>query len=169
MKIKGLKCRECNKAYPAEPLHVCEFCFGPLEVVYHYDSIRSKLTREKISGRPKTLWRYWELLPVETQELVSLQEGFTPFWKSRNLGKFLGLKNLYIKTDIGVLDILGELPGVGSFEEIAKRAGETSFGGKKVKVLSLDDLIKSKMIVGREKDKATVLELKVIKEKLKKN
>ena len=30
--VSGLRCRECGRAYPAEALHVCDFCFGPLEV-----------------------------------------------------------------------------------------------------------------------------------------
>ena len=98
-KIKALKCKECGQESAAVAKHVCEFCFGPLEVVYNYDLIRAELTKEKIQSRPHTLWRYWELLPVETREVLSLNEGFTPFWKSRNLGAALGLKNLYIKND----------------------------------------------------------------------
>jgi threonine synthase len=62
---KGLKCKECNREYPISPIHVCEFCFGPLEVVYHYDKIKKNLTREKIEERPKSMWRYRELLPLE--------------------------------------------------------------------------------------------------------
>jgi threonine synthase len=33
----GLQCRECGEKYPWSPLHVCEMCFGPLEVQYDYD------------------------------------------------------------------------------------------------------------------------------------
>lgn len=98
-KIKGLKCKECGQTSPAVAKHVCEFCFGPLEVAYDYDWIKSQVSREKIAARPQTLWRYWEFLPVETKEVVTLHEGYTPFWKSRNLGRELGLKNLYIKSD----------------------------------------------------------------------
>jgi threonine synthase len=39
-KVRGLKCRECGRGYPVAPLHVCEFCLGPLEVDYHYEEIR---------------------------------------------------------------------------------------------------------------------------------
>ncbi|MBI2118539.1 MAG: threonine synthase [Elusimicrobia bacterium] len=98
-KIKALKCKECGQESPPIAKHVCEFCFGPLEVVYDYEWISSVISKEKIASRPHNLWRYWELLPVEGQQVLSLNEGFTPFWKSRNLGKFLGLKNLYIKND----------------------------------------------------------------------
>ena len=41
--VDGLRCRECGRAYPAEALHVCEFCFGPLEVAYDYDAIAASV------------------------------------------------------------------------------------------------------------------------------
>lgn len=97
-KVKGLRCRECGREYPAEPIHVCEFCFGPLEVEYDYDLIRNTVSREKIERGPKSLWRYIDLLPVEEPK-VGLTAGFTPLRKAENLGKVLGLKELYIKDD----------------------------------------------------------------------
>ncbi|MGC8588067.1 MAG: threonine synthase [Hydrogenobaculum sp.] len=97
-KLKGLKCRECKREYPIEPIHVCEFCFGPLEVNYDYDYIKSTINKEKISHGPKSLWRYIDLLPVENPT-VGLTAGFTPLKKADKLGKFLGLNNLYIKDD----------------------------------------------------------------------
>lgn len=98
-KIKGLKCKECGQIYPALATHVCEFCFGPLEVDYNYDVIRPGLTRAKIESGPRTLWRYWDLLPVESKNLVTIHEGFTPLFHAKHLGRELGLKNLYIKND----------------------------------------------------------------------
>jgi predicted nucleotidyltransferase len=79
--------------------------------------------------------------------------------------KLDSVKNLYLATDLGVLDVLGELPGVGTFNELAARADETRLDDQIVKILSLDDLIASKTQLGRNKDKATVLELRVIKSK----
>jgi len=38
--MKALKCRECGREYPLTATHVCEFDFGPLEVVYDYDRIK---------------------------------------------------------------------------------------------------------------------------------
>ena len=46
--IKGLKCRECSREYPVEPIYVCEFCFGPLEVAYDYTSIAKAISRKQI-------------------------------------------------------------------------------------------------------------------------
>lgn len=98
-KIKGLKCRECKKEYPAEPLHVCEFCFGPLEVNYNYDEIRGMISRETIAQGPKSLWRYAALLPVEGPPTVGLHGGFTPMVRANNLARVLGLDALYLKND----------------------------------------------------------------------
>lgn len=97
--VKGLKCRECGREYPKEPLYVCEYCFGPLEVDYDYPGIKKKLTKELISSRAKNLWRYRELLPIDGEPIVGLQSGFTPLIKANNLAKELGVKELYVKDD----------------------------------------------------------------------
>lgn len=97
--LKGLKCRECGKEYPKEALHVCELCFGPLEVIYEYDRIREVLTRSAIEKRPPTMWRYKELLPLENAPSVGSEVGFTPLVRARNLEKALGVSELYIKND----------------------------------------------------------------------
>ena len=89
-----------SKSYPAEPLHVCEFCFGPLEVSYNYDEIAGAVSQEKISRGPKSLWRYWDLLPVEKPATVGLHAGLTPLVKAKNLARVLGLEELYLKNDI---------------------------------------------------------------------
>ncbi len=98
--VTGLKCRECGRNYPIEPLHVCDNCFGPLEVVYDYQKVRSRVSPSKISSRPHNLWRYRELLPVDTDHpTVGLNSGFTPLVRAERLGAEVGLKNLYIKDD----------------------------------------------------------------------
>src|SRR5215475_8365029 len=68
--MKALKCRECGREYPLTANHVCEFDFGPLEVVYDYDRIKRSLTREAIQSRAKGMWRYRELLPVVSEPTV---------------------------------------------------------------------------------------------------
>jgi len=97
-KALALKCRECGREYPIEPIHVCEYCFGPLEVKYDYEEIKKKISRKKIEEGPKRLWRYIDLLPVE-EPRVGFHAGFTPLKKAENLGKLLGLENLYIMDD----------------------------------------------------------------------
>ena len=99
MKMKSLICRECGKRYPLEPLHVCEFCFGPLEVEYNYDEIKRSISRASIEAGPRSLWRYAPLLPIEKEPTVGLHAGLTPLVHAKNLGRELGLDRLYIKND----------------------------------------------------------------------
>ncbi len=97
--MRALKCRECGREYPLTANHVCEFDFGPLEVVYDYERIKKALTREVIQSRPKGMWRYRELLPIAGQPTVGLQVGFTPLVKADRLAKKLGIRELWIKND----------------------------------------------------------------------
>lgn len=97
--VTGLRCRECGKHYPKEPLSVCEFCFGPLEVVYNYEAIRGVMQRETIQKRAPNMWRYAELLPLDQETSVGAEVGFTPLVKAKNLARRLGLRELYIKND----------------------------------------------------------------------
>src|SRR5436190_890948 len=97
--MRALKCRECGREYPLTATHVCEFDFGPLEVVYEYDRIKQSLTRASIESRPKAMWRYRELLPVAEDPTVGLQVGFTPLVKADRLAKTLGIRELWIKND----------------------------------------------------------------------
>jgi len=98
--VKGLRCRECGKEYEEGPFYVCEECFGPLEVDYDYSWIEKHLTRERIAAGPPTMWRYAELLPASENGLLGdLGTGFTPLIRAYNLGKALGLRNLYVKND----------------------------------------------------------------------
>src|SRR3981189_3382799 len=90
-RIRGLECRECGQLYAAEARHVCELCFGPLEVSYDYDLIRQKISRESIESGPRTLWRYRALLPIEGERIVDTHAGFTPLVPADNLGRALGL------------------------------------------------------------------------------
>ena len=66
--VEGLRCRECARTYPAEALHVCEWCFGPLEVVYDYEAIAAVVTRERIARGPLSIWRYADLLPARADQ-----------------------------------------------------------------------------------------------------
>jgi threonine synthase len=97
--MKALKCRECAAEYELLPTHVCELCFGPLEVVYEYDRIKMSLTREALTKRPQTMWRYRELLPIAKEPTVGFQTGFTPLVRADRLAKKLGVAELYIKND----------------------------------------------------------------------
>lgn len=97
--VAGLKCRECGQLYPLEPMGGCPECFAPLEVSYDYEAIGRQLSRERITARPPSLWRYRELLPLEGDPVVGRSSGFTPFVRAERLGAALGLKHLYLKND----------------------------------------------------------------------
>lgn len=97
--MKSLRCRECAQEYELKATHVCEFCFGPLEVAYDYDLIRRTLTRETILSRPANMWRYRELLPIAGSPTVGNETGFTPLVRADRLAKKLGVAELYVKND----------------------------------------------------------------------
>jgi threonine synthase len=97
--VTGMKCRECGEAYPVGAHHVCEFCFGPLEVQYDYDSVARSMTRAAIEARPRNIWRYRELLPIEGEPKIGLYSGYTPLVRAERLGAALGVKELYVKDD----------------------------------------------------------------------
>ncbi|MEO2005656.1 MAG: pyridoxal-phosphate dependent enzyme, partial [Candidatus Poribacteria bacterium] len=97
--VLGLKCRECSADYPIEPLHVCELCFGPLEVAYDYDAIGAEISRESIASGPRNHWRYESLLPLDGPPTDGLDTGCTPLLKADRLAKELGIRELYIKND----------------------------------------------------------------------
>ena len=95
----GLRCRACGRGYPAQALHVCADCFGPLEAEYDYDALRRRVSRAKIAAGPPTLWRYRDFLPVSDGPVVDLQAGLTPLHRADRLARELGLSALYLKND----------------------------------------------------------------------
>jgi threonine synthase len=96
--IKSLKCKQCGKEYPPTKIYVCQECFGPLEVTYNFNSI--ELTRKSFQNRPNTVWRYFELLPIQDKtKIVDLGAGYTILHECKRLAKALGLKTLYAKND----------------------------------------------------------------------
>src|SRR5262245_4536864 len=97
--VNGLKCRECGRQYPKQLIAGCEDCFAPLEVDYDYEAISRVLSREVITSRPKNLWRYRELLPLDRDPAVGLASGATPLVRANRLGRALGINELYIKND----------------------------------------------------------------------
>jgi len=98
-KLNGLRCRECGRRYPATPVHVCEFCFGPLEVDYRYDTLKTVVTRASIAAGPPSMWRYKDLLPVEGDVAVGHHVGFTPLIRAQNLADELGCREVWVKND----------------------------------------------------------------------
>lgn len=95
----ALKCKECGEEYELKATHVCEYCFGPLEVVYDYSYLSRTVTRQSIEAGPNSIWRYRSFLPVATDDPIDVGTGMTPLLKTNRLARRLGLKRLYIKND----------------------------------------------------------------------
>jgi threonine synthase len=100
--VLGLRCRECGAEEDLGALHVCAFCFGPLEVAYDTDAIAARVSRERIAAGPASLWRYQDLLPVlstDPSTRIDLGTGYTPLRPAPRLAERLGLRELYLKDD----------------------------------------------------------------------
>ena len=79
--------------------------------------------------------------------------------------RLVGFKNIYLITDWGTLEILGEMPDLADYGTIAMKAVEADFGSFKCKMIDLDSLIAAKKIAGRPKDLAHLKHLEAIKKK----
>ncbi len=97
--VDALRCRECAKTYPVAPLHVCDHCFGPLEVTYDYDAVAANVSRATIEAGPQTIWRYEALLPAASPGAIDLGAGCTPLVRADRLAAELGLGELWLKND----------------------------------------------------------------------
>lgn len=95
------RCVKCGKEYEAVPnLENCS-CGGILDIIYDYEYIKTKLTKEELSKRTDySMWRYREVLPInEDTENTPLRVGWSPLYDAQRLADLLGIKKLYIKDD----------------------------------------------------------------------
>ncbi|MET0997341.1 MAG: threonine synthase, partial [Marmoricola sp.] len=91
----GLACRECGHQIALGPFYACTECFGPLEIAYDFPAV----TRDQIEAGPSNIWRYKALLPVpyDIEQSPNMETGFTRLLKADNLGRELGIDNLWVK------------------------------------------------------------------------
>lgn len=75
------------------------------------------------------------------------------------------LKNLYLTTDLGQLDCLSEVKGIGDFNEVLRYSVEVKLPAGPCRILSVEALIRAKEAMGGSKDKLTILQLKAIQER----
>jgi threonine synthase len=88
----GLRCKECLREQGLVAAYVCDFCFGPLEVVYDEARIAETVTREGIASGPASLWRYKDFLPCAPTDANSgLPTGLSPLVAAPRLAERLGL------------------------------------------------------------------------------
>ena len=96
-----LQCAYCKKELEADRLqNLCPDCGKPLLARYDLEAARASFGKNQLAGRPETLWRYHEMLPVlEAKFALSLGEGFTPLSQAKRLGEEIGAPNIYIKNE----------------------------------------------------------------------
>jgi threonine synthase len=94
-----LRCRDCGKRFPNNPLSSCDECFSSLEIAYDMAAAKDTFTRDAIARGPLNMWRYQALLPVPDSYVPTSPSGMTPLMAAPRLAKRIGATNLYIKND----------------------------------------------------------------------
>ena len=96
-----LACSDCGAKYPISAVNTfCPDCQAPLLTTYDLAGVRANFQREDFSKRAKGMWRWHELLPVQSPfHCVTLGEGDTPLLRLPTLGRELGLSNLWVKDE----------------------------------------------------------------------
>jgi len=97
---REIVCARCQRRFElSELLNLCA-CGSPLMVRYDIDRAKNTLAKSTLSDRVASLWRYRELLPLQSEaNLVSLGEGYTPLLEAKKLGAELGIGRLWIKDE----------------------------------------------------------------------
>lgn len=99
-----------------------------------------------------------DLHPVHRQTPHKL-----PFVLDEHLAR--ELKNLYLRTDLGVIDCLAEVAGIGDFDAVWQASVPVSLSFGECQMLSLEALIRSKETMGRDQDVAALRQLRAIQER----
>jgi hypothetical protein len=115
-------------------------------------------------------------LPLTEQNLLRLERALSglnpvhrqtpqrlPFSVAEDFPR--GLKNLHLRTDLGVLDCLGEVLGVGGYDEVLRRSEIADLPVGPCRILSLLALIDAKSALDRTQDKLALIHLRKIQEK----
>ena len=99
--LSHLECSYCGQTFSADQLRrTCPACGKVLLAMYDLDAARKAFRPDSLAGRPASMWRYAEMMPVlDEANVVTLGEGFTPLFKAERLGARLGCNSLYIKDE----------------------------------------------------------------------
>ena len=143
--------------------HDCRFVLvGGFGSVAWGSSITTRDVDVACDMSPDNLLRVWQALadldPVHRMTPLRL-----PFTEDET--RKAGWKDLYLSTRSGQIDLLGEVLGIGPFEECLLRSVPIRLGGTEIRILSLDAMIQAKRAMGRPKDLQTVIELEAIRAK----
>jgi threonine synthase len=121
--LTHLECARTGGRYPADEVQGTSAVGAPLLARYDLERVAATVTREEISGRAATLWRYHELLPVQSsQRVVSLGEGMTPLVRLPRFGSRIGVPGLLMKDEglipTGTFKARGAAVGVSRAAEL---------------------------------------------------
>src|SRR5580765_8149002 len=86
-----------------------------------------------------------------------------PIWDDPT--RLIGFRNINLVTDLGQIDLLGEVTGIGTYEQVVAGSSELDVGGFVVRVMELDTLLISKRAAGRPKDQVAIMHLEATKRK----
>jgi threonine synthase len=101
--IEALECASCGATAATDRLqNLCSSCGGPLLARYDLESLARSWRPADLAGRPRTVWRWREVLPLARgEQALTLGEGGTPQLSSRSIGPALGLSRLSFKDETG--------------------------------------------------------------------
>ncbi|HEV2393132.1 MAG TPA: threonine synthase [Verrucomicrobiae bacterium] len=99
--VTHLECAHCGQRYDAAQVHnLCAACQRPLWVKYDLPALKKSFPKEKLAGRPWTLWRYLEMLPIaDPAKIISLEETVSPVLETKRLAAEFGVQNLFVKDE----------------------------------------------------------------------
>src|SRR5438046_8759086 len=130
MFLRHLECTACGLRHDWSRLqNLCTACGKPLFAIVDLGKAGRTLTREALTAREKSLWRYRELLPLpEGAEPVSLGEGGTPLLRAERFGSAVGLAQLWIKDESQNPTQSFKARGMSVAVSMAKYLGATKLG-----------------------------------------
>jgi len=99
--VSHLECANCGQRYDAGQVHnLCTACHRPLWVRYDLGALKKGFSKKALFGRPPTIWRYLEMLPMQDPaNIVSLTETITPILETKRLAAHFGVKHLFVKDE----------------------------------------------------------------------
>jgi threonine synthase len=98
--LSHLRCSKTGDIHDADQPQQLSQVGAPLLASYDLEALKKVWHPAALLGRPATLWRYHELLPVrDPAQVVTLGEGLTPLLPLRALGKQVGIPDLWMKDE----------------------------------------------------------------------
>jgi threonine synthase len=121
--LAHLGCTKCGTQYERDRrVNVCPACGGALFPRYH----ARVLDRDAAGGRPRTIWRWHELMPVEDPaNIVTLGEGGTPLLFADRLRARSAFRDLWIKDEAANPTGSFKARGLSAAVSKAKELGHT--------------------------------------------